>query len=117
MKRLISVGLLAALLSGCAAALVGGAFYKGSKTKGQRQEFMAQFQKTNTDRESKELKPLDWCSEAYRFDEGYADNDKHCAKRIKAYNAGDTTALDLGGPDPLQTTTPNTVQKKPTTKS
>lgn len=90
------------LLNGCAAALVGGAFYKGSKTKGQRQEFMTQLQKTNMEREYKGLKPLDWCSEAYRFDKGYADNDADCSKRIKAYEKGDKTALDMGSSASLE---------------
>ena len=94
--RCLCLVIAAMLFSGCAAALVGGAFYKGSKTKGQRQEFITQFQKNNTDRETKGLKPLDWCSEAYRFDKGYAENDKDCAKRIKAYEKGDKNALDAG---------------------
>ncbi len=84
------------LLNGCVAALIGGVAYKSSKTKGQRQEFMTEFQKTNTERELKGLQPIDWCSEAYKFDEGWANNDKVCAKRIKAYKSGDMAALDMG---------------------
>lgn len=96
MRALLKVGIVAMLLmlNGCAAALVGGAFYKGSKTKGQRQEFTSQFQKTNMERESKGLKPLDWCSEAFKFEEKFAKKDPNCAKRIKAYKAGDTSALE-----------------------
>lgn len=94
MKRLLVLAIALPLLSSCVAALVGGGIYKSSKTKGQRQEFISQFQKTNMEREEKGLKPLDWCSEAYRFDEAYANNDKECAKRINAYKKGDTTALD-----------------------
>lgn len=117
MRKMIVLMIFTLASAGCAAALVGGAFYKGSKTKGQRQEFVTQLQKTNMEREEKGLKPLDWCSEAYRFDEGYADNDTQCAKRIKAYKAGDATALDLGGPNPLQTTAPTNPSKKSTKKS
>lgn len=97
MKRIFFILMsLVMITCGCAAVLVGGAFYKGSKTKGQRQEFTTQFQKNNTERESKGLKPLDWCSEAYKFDEGWANNDETCAKRITAYKAGDTKTLDVG---------------------
>ncbi len=93
MKRLLMMVLIFPLVTSCAAALVGGAFYKSSKTKGQRQEFMAQFQKNNMERETKGLQPLDWCSEAYRFDRKYANNDKNCAKRIKSYEAGGKSSL------------------------
>lgn len=108
MKRLFVLALVLPLFTSCAAALVGGAFYKGSKTKGQRQEFTTQFQRTNTEREIKGLKPLDWCSEAYRFDEGFAKKDVQCAKRITAYKAGDTTALDsVSQQPPTPSTQPN----------
>lgn len=79
----------------CAPALIISGAYKSAKTKEQRQDFMTQFQKTNTERETKGLKPLDWCSEAYKFDEGWANNDKNCAKKIKAYKNGDKTALKI----------------------
>lgn len=81
-------------LSGCVPVLVGGLIYKSSKSSGQKQEFMSQLQKTNADRESKGLKPLDWCSEAYRFDKGWAYEDPNCRQRIKRYEKGDATALD-----------------------
>lgn len=95
-KLVVFVALLLCLSTGCAAVLVGGAFYKGAKTKGQRQEFMTQFQKTNMEREKAGLKTLDWCSEAYKFDEGWANNDKVCTARIAAYKKGDKTALEMG---------------------
>jgi len=41
----------------------------------------------------KGLEPLDWCTEAYRFDKGFAKRDKVCRKRIAAYEAGDTSAI------------------------
>lgn len=89
----LSLVLLAFLVSGCVPVLIGGAIYKSSKTKGQRQEFMTQFQKTNMEREKAGLKPLDWCPEVYKFDEAWANNDKACGKRIEAYKKGNKTAL------------------------
>jgi hypothetical protein len=90
--------------NGCAAALVGGGFYKSSKTKEQRQQFMTEFQKINMAREEKGLEPLDWCTEAYKFDEGWADNDKVCKERIKRYKAGDSSALnmDISSPNKIE---------------
>jgi hypothetical protein len=55
---------------------------------------MSHLQQTNADRESKGLKPLDWCSEAYRFDKGWAFEDVNCRARIQRYEKGDATALD-----------------------
>jgi hypothetical protein len=81
-------------LSGCVPVLVGGLIYKSSKSSGQKQEFMSHLQQTNADRESKGLKPLDWCSEAYRFDKGWAFEDVNCRARIQRYEKGDATALD-----------------------
>jgi hypothetical protein len=74
--------------------IAGALIVKGSKSKGQQQEFMSQLQRTNMEREQKGLKPLDWCSEAYRFDKGWAMRDVSCAKRIEAYEAGDSASLD-----------------------
>ncbi len=97
---LLAVMLFVFSAYGCMPVLIGGAFYKGSKTKGQRQEFTSQFQRTNMEREEKHLKPLDWCSETYKFDSKWAAKDKICAKRIKAYQDGDSTALDMGSSKP-----------------
>lgn len=81
-------------VSACLPVLVGGLIYKSSKSSQQKQEFMTQLQRTNADRESKGLKPLDWCSEAYRFDKGWAWEDTNCRARIQRYEKGDTSALD-----------------------
>jgi hypothetical protein len=70
------------------------------------------------EREERGLKPLDWCSEAYRFDEGYANNDKECAKRINAYKKGDTTALDsMSQKTPDVSSSPQPTAKKQGAKS
>jgi hypothetical protein len=94
MKRLFLVALLACTSASCAPVLVGGLIMHSSKSKGQQQEFMSQLQRNNIDRESKGLQPLDWCSEAYRFDKGWAQKDANCKARIVAYEKGDVHALD-----------------------
>jgi len=87
---------------------------KSSKSKGQQQEFMSQLQRTNMEREQRGLRPLDWCSEAYRFDKGWAMKDVSCAKRIEAYEAGDGTALEgssLPAARPDSTAVPDSAAK------
>jgi hypothetical protein len=39
------------------------------------------------------LKPLDWCSEAYKFDKGWATENVECGQRVAAYEAGEKSAL------------------------
>jgi hypothetical protein len=104
MRRFMAACALVAFSSGCVPILVGALIIKSSKSKGQQQEFTSQLEKTNADRESKGLPPLDWCSEAYHFDKGWAENDKGCAARIAAYEAGDRTALNSPA---LATVTPD----------
>lgn len=84
------------LLGGCAAVLVGGLFYNSSKTYEQKQKFTADFQHQNLEREKAALKPLDWCSETYKFDKVWAAEGAGCAERIARYEKGDRTALALG---------------------
>lgn len=97
-KRTIKVALTISscfVLSGCAAALVGGAFYHSSQTNSQRAAFTSDFQKNNLERESKRLKPLDWCTEAYKFDSGWAKEKPECTQRIQRYETGDRSALSI----------------------
>jgi|SRR5437870_5665755 len=110
MRRAVLFALLGLTTAGCIPIIAGAFIVKSSKTKGQKQEFMNQLQRTNADRESKGLKPLDWCSEAYRFDKGWAMEDTGCAKRITAYEAGDAHALDA--PALAPTPTDSSAQKK-----
>jgi hypothetical protein len=98
--RLTSITLLNLLLAflllqntSCAAALVGGMFYKSSKSKEAKQKFMTNFQQTNLEREKAGLEPLDLCTEKYYFDEGWAKDDPDCKARVERYEAGDTKAL------------------------
>jgi hypothetical protein len=94
MKRTILVILLALSSANCIPVIAGALIVKSSKSKGQKQEFMSQLQRTNMDREAKGLTPLDWCSEAYRFDKGWAQEDAGCRTRVVAYEKGDTHALE-----------------------
>src|SRR5690606_27141304 len=79
--------------SRCIPDLIPGAIYAETKKQDSRQEFLSNFQATNTEREKNGLPPLDLCSEQYRFDRSWAREDKNCRERIKAYEAGDKTAL------------------------
>jgi hypothetical protein len=91
--RIVLLTVLSLILSGCAAALIGGLFYKSVKTNEEKALFTTNLQKTNTEREKAKLKPLDWCSEAYKFDKGWAIENKECEQRVAAYEAGDKSAL------------------------
>lgn len=94
MKYFIIVFTASFFMSSCIPAMIGAGAYHSSKTKGQRQEFMADFHKTNDERSKRGLPPLDWCSEAYRFDRKYAMTDKNCKARIRAYESGNASALE-----------------------
>ena len=96
MRLRVALPILAAIAAvGCRAALVGGVIVAASAHSAQqKQEFMAQLQKTNADREAHGLKPLTWCSQAYHYDVGWAESDPECAKLIALYEKGDKTALD-----------------------
>jgi hypothetical protein len=88
-----SLGFLSTSLGGCAAALVGGLIYKSTKSNEEKAAFVTNLQKTNLEREKAKLKPLDWCSEAYKFDKGWATENAECLQRVTAYEAGDKTTL------------------------
>jgi hypothetical protein len=110
------LGLTLLLTAACVPVIAGALIVKGSKSKGQQQEFMSQLQRTNMEREQKGLRPLDWCSEAYRFDKGWAMRDVSCAKRIEAYEAGDSAVLDgssLPAVRPDSTIAADSAVKKP----
>ena len=85
--------LLSLCLNGCAAVLVGGLIYKSTKSEEEKAKFTTELQKTNLEREKARLKPLDWCSEAYKFDKGWAIENEECKERVAAFEAGDKTAL------------------------
>lgn len=92
MNNIILV-LLALLINGCVAAAIGSYAYTSSKSKEVKQQFMANYNQTNIEREKEGLAPLDLCTEQYHFDKGWADDDPNCAKRIAEYESGNTDAL------------------------
>ena len=73
----------------CLPVAVGGLILKGSKTKGQRAEFLTQLHQTNIEREKAGLIPLDICIAKYNFDKGWATKDAGCNKKIAAYIRGE----------------------------
>jgi hypothetical protein len=82
--------------SACLPVLVGGLILKSSKSNAEKREFITWLQNTNMERERLGLKPLDVCSEKYKFDAGWAAEDPVCLERIKQYQAGDHSALNMG---------------------
>lgn len=90
----VAVGSVGILLGGCAAVLVGGLIYKSTKSNEEKAAFTTNLQRTNTEREKARLPPLDWCSEAYKFDKGWAAENTDCAARIQRFEAGDRLALN-----------------------
>jgi hypothetical protein len=86
--------LLSSFQGGCAAVLVGGLIYKSTKSEEEKAKFTTDLQKTNLEREKAHLKPLDWCSEAYKFDKGWAIENEDCKRRVAAYEGGDKIALN-----------------------
>jgi len=87
----------------CLPVLVGGLLLKSSKSNGEKREFITQLQNTNLERERLGLKPLDVCSEKYKFDPGWAAEDPVCLERIQRYRAGDQNALDMSTTTPAST--------------
>lgn len=94
-RRIVLVALLMSAPA-CVPVLVGGLILKSSKSNEQKREFMTWLQRTNLEREQAGLKPLDVCSEKYKFDAGWAAEEPNCLERIKKYQGGDLSALDMG---------------------
>lgn len=91
--RVIIICCISLAFSGCVPIVMGSLMYKNAKANEQKREFMTRLEQTNMERESLGLAPLDWCSEAYRFNKKWAIDDAVCAARISAYEAGDKAAL------------------------
>lgn len=81
--------------SACVPVLVGGLILKSSKSNAEKRQFITQLQNTNMERERLGLRPLDVCSEKYKFDPGWAAEDPVCLERIRRYQNGDHSALDM----------------------
>ena len=93
-RAVVLLSLLAT--TACVPVLVGGLILKSSKSNAQKREFITQLQNTNMERERQGLRSLDVCSEKYKFDQGWAQEDPVCLERIRRYQAGDQNALDMG---------------------
>lgn len=98
MEKLKVVAALVAVcvsLNGCAAVLVGGLMYDHAASRDDKRKFTENFNKQNLEREKASLKPLDWCSEVYKYSKSWANEQPGCGERIKRYEAGDTAALQM----------------------
>ena len=73
----------------CLPVAVGGLILKGSKSKGQRGDFLEQLHQTNLEREKAGLLPLDICIAKYNFDSKWALKDQGCNRKIQAYIRGE----------------------------
>lgn len=82
-------------LSGCAAVLVGGLMYDHTASREDKRKFTENFNQQNLEREKAGLPRLDWCSEVYKYSKSWANEQPGCAERIKRFQAGDTTALQV----------------------
>lgn len=95
MKKWLCLGVCVCVFSSCVPVLVGGHYYNKSKNREARREFTNSFQRTNLERESKGLKPLDWCSEAYKFDAKWAKEDPQCRIRVEDWENQPKITPDL----------------------
>lgn len=95
--KILGVALTLTLLApACLPVMVGGLIMQSSRSNAEKREFISRLQATNMERERAGLKPLDVCSEKYKFDPGWAAEEPTCLERIQRYRAGDQAALDLG---------------------
>ena len=92
--RITTVLLCALSLSGCSVALLAGPLNRKAKSDGEKASFDASLVRINADRAKAHQPPLDWCSETYKWDPGWAMDNAECAKRVERFEAGDRTALD-----------------------
>lgn len=95
MKKILGILLSTSLLAGCVPAMIGGHYYNKSKDREARREFTNSFQHNNLEREAKGLKPLDWCSEAYKFDAKWAKQDPQCRIRVEEWENTPKLTPDL----------------------
>ena len=85
LRKILSLSLCLVFLNGCAAAAVGSyAYFQGEKVQDKRevkkihQEFLADFNATNIEREKNGLEPLDICEAKRQFDVKWAEEDETC---------------------------------------
>ena len=81
MKKILYLMVACLWLQGCLPVLIGSAVYGSAKNKQARNTFITEFNKNNVEREAHGLPALDFCSEAVRFDSGWAKSQKECKGR------------------------------------
>ena len=72
------------MIQNCVPALIASAAYSGSKKRQSHQEWTAQFNQTNLEREKAKLKPLDFCDEAIKYDKKWALKNDECKSKFQA---------------------------------
>lgn len=82
MKKLGLLMILFLVNAGCVAAAIGVAATSTSKRT--KSKWTAEFNRNNTERETKGLKPLDWCDEAFKVNKGWATKDAECKAKLEA---------------------------------
>lgn len=94
--RLIVLVMLLAT-SGCAPIIAGSLIQADATNNARHESFINSFNQVNATREAAGLLPLDFCSEAYWHDRGWARQRSECADRILDYEKGLTAILNPPG--------------------
>lgn len=84
MKKIISLIICLFLFQNCVPVLIGAVAYGSTKNKKERRLWTENFNKTNQEREEKGLEPLDWCTEASKFDYKWAKKNKDCKAQLES---------------------------------
>ena len=96
MRYLAFVLALGMGVPGCSSVVATAGMDVG-EAKGRKAAFDERFRATNWGRQSAGLPLLDYCSEKYWFDHDWARSDKPCARRIRRFENGDSSALNPPG--------------------
>jgi hypothetical protein len=92
--RFLLAGFLALTLHGCAPIIAGSLIQASATNNAKHSAFVNSFNQVNATRQAAGLIPLDFCSEAYWHDKGWARKRDECAGRVMQYEAGLTAALN-----------------------
>jgi hypothetical protein len=78
MKTITLIIMLVFSTTGCIPMMVGGHYYRSTKTIEAKQKFLHNFNEINLQREKAGLQPLDICSEKRNIDPDWANDDPKC---------------------------------------
>jgi len=78
MKKILLMIMCLVFTSSCIPALIATGVYSHSKNKQARQQWTKEFNENNVEREKQKLPPLEWCSEAMKFDSSWAKKNPEC---------------------------------------